>query len=413
MCHRLVVLSAAIRMHCRFAGWLLASSVLPLLVIGCKPGSNFGFGAATPTPAPSVAPTTAPVAVATPTPTPAIDRSARFIVLCYHRFEDKPHDSLAIAPAEFKAQMQALKDNGIEVVPLKDVLAWRRGEKNIPPKSAVITIDDGYISGHDVAWPILKEFNYPFTMFIYTNWVQVGGKSMTWDQLAEMRDAGVDIESHTESHRDLRKAPAGQDYTTWLHNEIYRSKEILEDKLGIKVVAFAFPYGFHNEVVRKTAMDAGYQILFTVYGQHEGIDAPADQIGRYAVESTHPEVFKTAINFAPGNGNSPGVVATQLASASMVTEPMNEEHVKNQQPKLRANLATMGEIDPGSVEMRVSGYGVVPAKYDPQTKLISYDFAEKLLPKTYTVIVSAKVKGKRVETHWTFTIDPSQPMANN
>ena len=398
-------------MHRRFAGWLLASLVLPLLVVGCKPGSKLSLSAATPTP--SVAPTTAPVAVATPTPAPAIDRSARFIVLCYHRFEDKPHDSLAIAPAEFKAQMQALKDNGIAVVPLKDVLAWRRGEKNIPPKSAVITIDDGYVSGYEVAWPILKEFNYPFTMFIYTNWVQVGGKSMTWDQLAEMRDAGVDIESHTESHKDLRKAPPGQDYTTWLHNEVYRSKEILEDKLGIKVMAFAFPYGFHNEVVRKTAMDAGYQMLLTVYGQHEGIDAPADQIGRYAIESTHPEVFKTAINFAPGNGNNPGVVATQLASASMVTEPMNEEHVKTPQPKLRANLATMGEIDPGSVEMRVSGYGVVPAKYDPQTKLVSYDFTEKLLPKTYTVIVSAKVKGKRVETHWVFTVDAAQPVANN
>jgi peptidoglycan/xylan/chitin deacetylase (PgdA/CDA1 family) len=408
-----VVLSAPIRMHRRFAGWLLASSVLPLLVAGCKPGAKLSFSAATPTPAPSVAPSAKPIAVATPTPSPAIDRSARYIVLCYHRFEDKPHDSLAIAPADFRAQMQALKDNGISVVPLKDVLAWRRGEKNIPPKSAVITIDDGYISGYDVAWPILKQFNYPFTMFIYTNWVQVGGKSMTWDQLAEMRDAGVDIESHTESHRDLRKAPPGQDYATWLHNEVYRSKEILEDKLGIKVLAFAFPYGFHNEVVRKTAMDAGYEALFTVYGQHEGIDAPADQIGRYAIESNHPEVFKTAINFAPGNGNNPDVVATQLAAASMVTEPMNEEHVKNPQPKLRANLATMGEIDPGSVEMRVSGYGLVPAKYDPQTKLVSYDFTQKLLPKTYTVIVSAKVKGKRVETHWVFTVDAAQPVANN
>ncbi|MBV8969673.1 MAG: hypothetical protein JO331_11530, partial [Verrucomicrobia bacterium] len=131
-------------MHRRFAGWLLASLVLPLLVVGCKPGSKLSLSAATPTP--SVAPTTTPVAVATPTPTPAIDRSARFIVLCYHRFEDKPHDSLAIAPAEFKAQMQSLKDSGIAVVPLKDVLAWRRGEKNIPPKSAVITIDDGYVS---------------------------------------------------------------------------------------------------------------------------------------------------------------------------------------------------------------------------------------------------------------------------
>ena len=62
------------------------------------------------------------------------------------------------------------------LIPMKDFLAWRRGEKSIPPKSAVITIDDGYVSGFAVAWPILKEFGYPFTMFIYTNYVNVGGQ---------------------------------------------------------------------------------------------------------------------------------------------------------------------------------------------------------------------------------------------
>ncbi|HJY91566.1 MAG TPA: polysaccharide deacetylase family protein, partial [Candidatus Acidoferrum sp.] len=54
-----------------------------------------------------------------------------------------------------------------------------------------------------VAWPILKEFGYPFTLFVYTQWVNTGGKSMTWAQLEEMRDAGVDLESHTVSHHEL------------------------------------------------------------------------------------------------------------------------------------------------------------------------------------------------------------------
>src|SRR5882757_9815860 len=212
--------------------------VLPLLVAGCKKSSTLAkleekSSGANPSPAPS-----AVTAKATPipTPAPAVDRSAKVIVFCYHRFEDNPRDTLAIAPAEFRVQMKQLKDDGIAVIPMKDMLAWRRGEKSIPPKSAVITIDDGYVSGFSVAWPILKEFGYPFTMFIYTNYVNVGGKSITWAQLEQMRDAGVDIESHTISHHDLRHAPRGQDYTTWLHNEIYGSKDILEQKLGIKIV---------------------------------------------------------------------------------------------------------------------------------------------------------------------------------
>ena len=232
--------------------------VLPLIVAGCKKSSTLAkledksFSA---TPDASVS--LPPFAVATPAPLLAIDRSAKAIVLCYHRFEDNPRDSLATAPAEFRAQMKKLKDDGIEVVPMKGLLAWRRGEKSIPPKSAVITIDDGYISGYAVAWPILKEFGYPFTMFIYTNYIGNGGKSISWAQLEQMRDAGVDIECHTVSHPDLRHSPKGQEYNAWLHNEIYTSKDILEQKLGIKIVAFAFPYGTHNEVVRKMAMEAG------------------------------------------------------------------------------------------------------------------------------------------------------------
>ena len=409
-----VIFSAKPGMDRRLLAPLL---VLLLICGGCKKAQNLGKPDAKSSPAANKAaasPTPAVAAAPTPTPMPAIDRNARFIVLCYHRFEDKPHDSLAIAPTEFHAQMQALKDNDIAVIPMKDLLAWRRGEKSIPPKSCVITIDDGYISGYNVAWPMLKEFGYPFTMFIYTNYVEVGGKSMTWAQLEEMRDAGVDIECHTVSHRDLRHAPAGQDYNTWLHSEIYTSKDILEQHLGIKIFVFAFPYGTFNETVRKMALEAGYEALFTVYGQHMGIDAPADQLGRYAIESTHPDVFKAALNFgANGEPASGPIASAQLAAASMVTQPMNDEHISDSKPTIKANLATMGEVEPTSVEMRVSGFGLVPAKYDPQTKLVSYEFTQRLVPKTYTVILSAKVNGKKVETKWNFTVDSNAPMAKS
>ena len=383
--------------------------VLPLFVAGCKKSSTLAKleeTAPAATPAASVSPPLKP----TP-PQVAVDRSAKVVVLCYHRFEDNKRDPLATSPIDFRSQMKQLKDDGIAVISMKDFLAWRRGEKSIPRKSCIITIDDGYISGYNVAWPILKEFGYPFTMFIYTNYVNVGGKSMTWEQLEQMRDAGVDIECHTVSHHDLRHAPKGQDYPTWLHNEIYTSKDILEQKLGIKIVAFAFPYGTHNEQVRKMATEAGYQAQFTVYGQHMGIDAPADQIGRYALDSQHPDLFKTVVDFGANDAVDPGTQAAQLAAAAMVTEPMNDEKISNTRPVIKANLASMGNVDPKSVEMRVSGFGVVPAKYDPATKLVSYEFTQNLVPKTYTVILTATADGQKVETRWDFTVDSTVPAA--
>ena len=385
--------------------------VLPLFVAGCKKSSTLAKleeTAPAATPATSVA--APPSTPATP-PQVAVDRSAKVVVLCYHRFEDNKRDPLATSPTDFRLQMKQLKDDGIAVISMKDFLAWRRGEKSIPRKSCIITIDDGYISGYNVAWPILKEFGYPFTMFIYTNYVNVGGKSMTWEQLEQMRDAGVDIECHTVSHHDLRHAPKGQDYPTWLHNEIYTSKDLLEQKLGIKVVAFAFPYGTHNEQVRKMVTEAGFQAQFTVYGQHMGIDAPADQIGRYALDSLHPDLFKTVVDFGANDAVDPGTQAAQLAAAAMVTEPMNDEKISNTRPVIKANLASMGNVDPKSVEMRVSGFGVVPAKYDPATKLVSYEFTQNLVPKTYTVILTATADGQKVETRWDFTVDSTAPAA--
>jgi peptidoglycan/xylan/chitin deacetylase (PgdA/CDA1 family) len=391
--------------------FFLLLAVLPMLAAGCKKAQELtALVNGSPKPSASTSASVA-IASATPTPAPAVNKNGRFIVLCYHRFEDKAKD-LVTLPTDFRTQMQALKDNGISVISMKDLLAWLHGEKSIPAKSAIISLDDGWNSQYFVAWPILKEFGYPFTLFIYTDYVDKGGKSMSWGQLEEMRDAGVDIEAHTVSHHDLRHAPRGQDYPTWLHNEVYNCKQILEDKLGIKVVAFAFPYGFHNEVVRKTAEDAGYQLQFTVYGQHMGMNVLHDQVGRYAVDSAKPDVFKSALDFGTESG-APGAEETQLAAASMITEPGDNAHISNPKPTIKANIATMGEVDSGSVEMRVSGYGLVPAKYDAQTKLVSYEFTQKLAPKTYTVILSAKVKGKRVETRWIFTVDAAGPVATN
>jgi len=55
----------------------------------------------------------------------------------------------------------------------------------------------------------------------------------------------------------------------------------------------------------------------------------------------------------------------------------------------------------------------VPAVYDSKTKLVTFAFTQKLLPKMYTVILTAKVNGKKVETRWDFTVDPERPVATH
>ncbi len=385
-------------------------------------------------PAGSAAPaaTAAPVVAATPKiKKPVVDQTAQTLIFCYHRLVDKiRYPGTEITPAAFEAEMKELKDKGITVISMQDLLAWKRGEKNIPPRSAVITFDDGWKSQYEVAWPIMKKYGYPFTLFIYTEGVRGGslggGEAITWEQLADLRDNGVDIQAHTATHQDLReghnvtviepggkrgrKKLTGADYEKWVQNEVVGCKELLEQRLGIKVNCFAVPFGNYNEHVKELARNAGYEAMFTVYGQPITFTSPMDAIGRYAIEANKPKVFADAVSMI-GASSGGGTAVAEVGAKDLTTHPADGETVRTALPLIKANLSSIGQIEPGSVQMRVSGLGLVPVNFDPKTGTVSYQVPQKLRDKTCTVIVSAKSEGKKVETHWTFGIEEAAATA--
>ena len=372
-------------------------------------GSNSTAAAATPSAAPVIS-------------KPAVDQNAQVVIFGYHRFVNAvKRPDTEITPAAFEAQMQELKNKNISVIPMQDFLAWRRGEKAIPAKSAIITFDDGWKSQYEVAWPILKKFNYPVTLFIYTEGIKPGhfsgGESMSWEMLAEMRDAGADIQGHTATHSDLRKPYdkvakkklSPEEYEQWLDKEINGSKQMIEQKLGVKVNCFAVPYGFHNDHIRDVAMKSGYEALFTVYGQPISMHTPLNSVGRYLMEANKPKTFTDAVAAIATTAVGPSVA--EVAPSNMQTQPADGETIKNALPLIKANIASLGAIDPGSVEMRVSGLGKVDASFDPKSTTVAYQVTQRLKDKSCTVIVSAKSGGKKVETHWTFNIDAGETTA--
>jgi hypothetical protein len=253
-------------------------------------------------------------------------------------------------------------------------------------------------------------------MFIYTEGVRGGhfggGEAITWEQLAEMRDAGIDIEAHSATHQDLRKPYdkvarkrlSPPEYEQWLQNEVVGCKQLLEQRLGIKVDCFAVPYGFYNEHIKQVAKNAGYEAVFTVYGQPITYNAPLDSLGRYMIEANKPKVFADAVKMIGTSAGGAAAVA-EVATTNLATQPADGETVRTALPLIRANLSAMGPVDPGSVQLRVSGLGLVPASFDAKTQTVSYQVTQKLREKTCTVILSAKSGGKKIETHWTFGIE--------
>lgn len=355
--------------------------------------------------------TASPQAEAAP---PPAARNAQVTVLGYHRFvKTVRHPDTEITAEDFEKQMQALKDQGITVISLSDFLAWKAGKKEIPAQSALITFDDGWRSQYEIAWPILKKFNYPLTSFVYIDYIKggkrTGGESMSWEELAEMRDGGVDIQSHTVSHSDLRGKKGIRntpEYDKWLWDELAGSKAAIEEHLGVKVTALALPYGFYNAKVQEVAKKAGYEAIFTVYGQKITFRTPLDTIGRTIIESNKPKLFTTATHFSNsgsgGGGSGPAIA--EVSAQSLAPKPADGTSVTEAQPEISANLKSFGNVKPDSVMLRISGIGSVKGNYDPVTQTVTYRPSRKLADNNYTVIVSAEANGRRQEARWKFTV---------
>jgi peptidoglycan/xylan/chitin deacetylase (PgdA/CDA1 family) len=188
-------------------------------------------------------------------------------VLVYHRFAETCESSLCTPLSIFDQQMRYLKENGYRVISLGKLLDFLEYRHAVPKRSVVITIDDGYRSAYDIAYPILKGYGFTATLFVYTDFVGGGKIAISWDQLREMKSEGFEVGSHTLSHCDLAKKGEGEDdqaYLARIENELLASKQIIDKELGQDTIYLAFPYGTYNQRVLGFCDQVGYKIGFSV-----------------------------------------------------------------------------------------------------------------------------------------------------
>ncbi|EGT3615143.1 polysaccharide deacetylase family protein [Clostridium perfringens] len=183
-------------------------------------------------------------------------------VLCYHDVTSNNPDNngLLISPEKFKEQLQYLKDNNYTPITLDELYDYLRNNKEIPEKPVVITFDDGYKGNYEYAYPILKEFKFPATMFVIANYVG-GSDFMTTEQIKEMSNNGIEIESHTSKHDDLSKLNETEQVET-----LKNSKISLEKIIEKPVNFIAYPFGRYNSNTRIAAEKAGYKLGFNLNG---------------------------------------------------------------------------------------------------------------------------------------------------
>jgi peptidoglycan/xylan/chitin deacetylase (PgdA/CDA1 family) len=217
------------------------------------------------------------------------------LILMYHDLAADPtasapeHRPYVLAPAVFRRQMAAVVAAGL---PALSVAQWCAPVR--PPRAVVLTFDDGHISNYTLTLPILVEHRLTATFFITAGAIGQGD-TMAWRHIRALHAAGMEIGSHTLTHR-----PPSTLSDAELRYELRESRRVLEDGLGAPVRSISSPTGFFTPRMRAIAREAGYQAL--CFG-HIGL-AP-DQgdpfaLKRVAVKSTtsHAEV-EALLRFDP------------------------------------------------------------------------------------------------------------------
>ncbi|HRX79862.1 MAG TPA: polysaccharide deacetylase family protein, partial [Pirellulaceae bacterium] len=178
-------------------------------------------------------------------------------ILTYHRVaEDVGPDPamLNVSPSRFRQQLAGLLELGYQPVALRSFVQAKRDQRVLSSRTFAIVFDDGYSDIYRNAWPVLREFNIPATIFLATgyldsterfpfdDWSQdadATARPLTSGECREMLASGlVELGSHTHRHEDFRGRP--QDF----RRDVQRSLDVLHERFGVESPTFSFPYGF-------------------------------------------------------------------------------------------------------------------------------------------------------------------------
>ncbi len=218
-------------------------------------------------------------------------------VIMYHRFGEDKYAATNIRIDQFREHIEELKSGPYTVLPLNEIVDRLKSGQPLPDRTVALTMDDAYRSVYDVAWPMLREANLPFTVFVAVEGVdkQYPGM-MTWDQLRELRDGGVHFGHHTYSHAHLPALSAAE-----IEADIKLANERYQEELGFVPAIFAYPYGEYGSEVKSVIRRLGFKAAFgqqsgVAYSGHDRLELP-----RFAMSENYGGIgrFRLAANALP------------------------------------------------------------------------------------------------------------------
>jgi len=222
-------------------------------------------------------------------------------ILCYHRFDDK-HNKLSVNATKFAEQMAYLKENNYRVIHMKDLIGFLEGKNDIPKRAVVITVDDGYRSTFKNAYPILQKYNFPATVFLYTDFMGAPD-ALTWSQIQFMEKSGlIDFQAHSKTHPNMSLQQPGEaykDYKQRIEEEIENPSNKIKAHLKKNLHTFAYPFGDTNEMIINKLKKIDYRLGVTVQPGSNAVFSYHYMLNRTMIfgDSTHEEFVNALDTF--------------------------------------------------------------------------------------------------------------------
>ena len=217
--------------------------------------------------------------------------------IMYHRFGDSRYPSTNIKEKQFMEHIGELLKPKYKVISIEKALRAINNIKPVDDRSVAITIDDAYASVYKYAWPLLKKYDLPFTLFVSTDVIdnKIPGY-MSWEEIRTLRDHGVTIGSQTKSHPHMHKLTKKR-----IKEELSISNKRFIDEIGSAPKVFAYPYGEYNLEVLEQVKLHGFVAAF---GQHSGVAHKSlgmYELPRFAMNEKYGDMqrFLLAVNALP------------------------------------------------------------------------------------------------------------------
>ncbi len=222
-------------------------------------------------------------------------QSAVFIL--YHRFGESRYPSTNIRLDQFDAQLNYLKSHGFHVLPVPTIIDRLKHHEPLPDKTVGIMVDDAYDSVLYEAWPRLKKYGFPFTLFVATDPIDKNYSDMlTWKQIKILADAGVTIGNHTASHRHLNRISVKQALA-----DIKKAQNRIVAETGQKPTLFAYPYGEYSLALKNAVKKLGFDAAFIQTSGAASSYSDFYALPRFGLNEHYGKMqrFRTIINALP------------------------------------------------------------------------------------------------------------------